>query len=106
MKLLRRRLSIEIASRLLFNLSLGDNFSGSVSSVMTVSLFPGLSGLSVPAFLGAGAATVVVCAAGSWRRRGTASLLLAGIAVSFLFSSLTLIVQYTGNYVDTFRMAR
>ena len=41
-----------------------------------------------------------------WSRGGTFSLLLAGIAVSFLFSSLTPIVQDTGNYADTFRMAR
>lgn len=97
-----------LASPDMLGVSTGAAF-GAVLSIrlgLTVSLLSGQSGLSVPAFLGAGVATIVVCAAGSWRRRSTSSLLLSGIAVSFLFSSLTLIVQYTGNYVDTFRMAR
>ena len=97
-----------LASPDMLGVSTGAAF-GAVLSIrlgLAVSFLPGQSGLSVPAFLGAGAATAVVCAVGAWRRRGTASLLLAGIAVSFLFSSLTLIVQYTGNYVDTFRIAR
>lgn len=96
-----------LASPDMLGISTGAAF-GAVLSIrlgLTFSLLPGLSSLSASAFLGAGLATAVIYAAGSWRRGGTSSLLLAGIAVSFLFSSLTLIVQYTGNYVDSFRMA-
>lgn len=73
-------------------------------SVMFLGLF---SGLSIAAFAGALAATGAIYAvAGSRRGRSEGTLLLAGIAISFLFGSLNMIVQYSGGYVDTFRMMR
>lgn len=72
------------------------------------SFFGLFSGLSVAAFAGALLATAAIYMAGSARRWGMseASLLLSGIAMSFLFGSLTMIIQYSGGYTDTFRMMR
>lgn len=72
------------------------------------SLFGLVSGLSCAAFAGALLATFAIYAAGNLRRNGMAeaTLLLAGIAMSFLFGSLNMIVQYSGGYIDTFRMMR
>lgn len=72
------------------------------------SVFGIINGLSVAAFAGALAVTFAINAAGTLRRGGMseAMLLLAGVAMSFLFGSLNMIVQYTGGYVDTFRMMR
>lgn len=72
------------------------------------SLFGVVSGLSCAAFAGALAATFAIYAAGNLRRGGMseATLLLAGVAMSFLFGSLNMIIQFTGGYVDTFRMMR
>jgi len=73
-----------------------------------VSFFGLFSGLSLAAFIGALAATAAIYAAGSAKRGGmtAATQLLAGIAISFLFSSLNMIIQYSGGYTDTFRMMR
>ena len=72
------------------------------------SLFGAVSGLSLAAFAGALAATFAIYAAGNLRRGGMseATLLLAGVAMSFLFGSLNMIIQFTGGYIDTFRMMR
>lgn len=72
------------------------------------SFFGIFSGLSAAAFAGALLATAAIYMAGSARRWGMseASLLLSGIAMSFLFGSLTMIIQYSGGYTDTFRMMR
>ncbi|NLD04662.1 MAG: iron ABC transporter permease, partial [Synergistaceae bacterium] len=72
------------------------------------SLFNTVSGLSLAAFGGALVATLAIYAAGNLRRGGMseATLLLAGVAMSFLFGSLNMIIQFTGGYVDTFRMMR
>ena len=72
------------------------------------SLFGAVSGLSLAAFSGALAATFAIYAAGNLRRGGMseATLLLAGDAMSFLFGSLNMIIQFTGGYIDTFRMMR
>ena len=72
------------------------------------SLFNVVSGLSLAAFGGALAATFAIYSAGNLRRGGVseATLLLAGVAMSFLFGSLNMIIQFTGGYVDTFRMMR
>ena len=72
------------------------------------SLFNAVSGLSLAAFGGALAATFAIYAAGNLRRGGMseATLLLAGVAMSFLFGSLNMIIQFTGGYIDTFRMMR
>ena len=72
------------------------------------SIFGTVSGLSLAAFAGALAATFAIYAAGNLRRGGMseATLLLAGVAMSFLFGSLNMIIQFTGGYIDTFRMMR
>lgn len=72
------------------------------------SLFNAVSGLSLAAFGGALAATFAIYAAGNLRRGGMseATLLLAGVAMSFLFGSLNMMIQFTGGYIDTFRMMR
>ncbi len=72
------------------------------------SIFGAISGLSLAAFAGALAATFAIYAAGNLRRGGMseATLLLAGVAMSFLFGSLNMIIQFTGGYIDTFRMMR
>jgi iron complex transport system permease protein len=72
------------------------------------SLFGAVSGLSLAAFAGALAATFAIYAAGNLRRGGMseATLLLAGVAMSFLFGSLNMIIQFTSGYIDTFRMMR
>lgn len=67
-----------------------------------------LPGLPAAAFAGALAATGAISAIGGAKRGGMseATLLLAGIAVSFLFGSLNMIIQYSGGYTDAFRMTR
>ena len=67
-----------------------------------------VSGLPIAAFLGALLATLAIYMAGSLKRGGMSegTLLLAGIAMSFLFGSMNMIVQYSGGYTDTFRMMR
>ena len=65
----------------------------------------GFAGLSLSAFAGALAATAVVY--GLTRLRGgfsAATLLLAGIAMSFFFSGLILLLQYTGGLARSFRI--
>ena len=72
------------------------------------SLFGAVSGLSLAAFAGALAATFAIYAAGNLRRGGMseATRLRAGVAMSFLYGSLNMIIQFTGGYIDTFRMMR
>ncbi|NLX84896.1 MAG: iron ABC transporter permease [Synergistaceae bacterium] len=75
---------------------------------LVFSIFNIVSGLSLAAFGGALIATFAIYAAGNLRRGGMseATLLLAGVAMSFLFGSLNMIIQFTGGYIDTFRMMR
>ncbi|MBN1294057.1 MAG: iron ABC transporter permease [Candidatus Latescibacteria bacterium] len=77
-----------------------------VKSGLIISLF-GISGQSVSAFIGALLAITMVygltCA-----RRGfsTATMLLAGVAVSFFFSSFILFIQYMSDFTNSFRILR
>ncbi len=75
---------------------------------LVVSLFGLIHGISLAAFGGAFLAIMALYLAGSLRRGGLslASLLLAGVALNFLFGSLNMIIQYSGGYTDTFRMMR
>jgi iron complex transport system permease protein len=68
----------------------------------------GISSVSLTAFLGAILSIVLVYAltAGSRQGSSTATMLLAGVAVSFFFSSLILFLQYISNFTQTFRMLR
>lgn len=72
------------------------------------SLFGIFSGMSVAAFIGALIATFAIYAAGNMHRGAMSStiLLLAGIAISYLLSSLNMMLQYSGSYIDSFRALR
>ncbi|MCX7828744.1 MAG: iron ABC transporter permease [Thermanaerothrix sp.] len=70
-------------------------------------------GLNIPlgagAFLGSALAIGLIQAAGAVTQRRNPSgegLMLAGVAASFLFGSLNMIIQYGGGYSDSFRMMR
>jgi iron complex transport system permease protein len=70
-------------------------------------LLPGLSGVTAGAMAGALIATGLVYGISRLRRDFTAaSMLLAGVAVNFFFSSLILLIQYSANFHDTFRILR
>lgn len=67
----------------------------------------GASVQSLAAFLGAGGAIAMVY--GLTRLRGgcsTATMLLAGVAVSMTFSSLILFLQYVSDFANSFRIVR
>lgn len=66
----------------------------------------GMPLVSLASFLGAIGATALVVGL-AWRRKGsTATLLLAGIAVSLSCSALILFIQYLSDSTQTFRMVR
>jgi len=67
----------------------------------------GISGISVAAFFGALGAICVVYALTRVRRGfSTATMLLAGIAVSMFFSSVILFLQYLSDFTQSFRILR
>ena len=67
----------------------------------------GFSGTALSAFGGALVAmTVVYGLSRSCRGSSTVTMLLAGVAVSFFFSSLILFLQYLSDFTRTFRMLR
>lgn len=69
-------------------------------------LFLGMPLVSLASFVGAIGATALVVGL-AWRRKGnTATLLLAGIAVSLSCSALILFLQYLSDSTQTFRMVR
>lgn len=67
----------------------------------------GFTGVTVGAMLGALLATGLVYSLTRLRRDfSTTSMLLAGVAVNALCSSLILLIQYTADFNDTFRILR
>lgn len=68
----------------------------------------GISSLSLSAFLGAIISIFLVYALTSRSRTGssTATMLLAGVAVSYFFSSIILFVQYLADFTRSYRMLR
>ncbi len=73
---------------------------------LSFSLF-GVSGLSLFAFLGAILSIGLVYGLSRMKRSfPTATMLLAGVAVSFLFSSLILFIQYISGFIHSFRIVR
>lgn len=68
----------------------------------------GISSVSLSAFGGAVATIVLVYAITARGRQGasTATMLLAGVAISFFFSSLILFLQYISDFSRSFRMLR
>ena len=66
-----------------------------------------ISGVSMAAFVGAMASIGLIYGLTRARRGfSTTTMLLAGVAVSFFFSSLILFLQYVSNPTDAFRMLR
>ncbi len=67
----------------------------------------GIPGVSISAFLGAILSIALVC---GLSRAGavfsTATMLLAGVAISFFFSSLILFTQYMSDFTQSFRILR
>lgn len=99
-----------LASPDMLGVSMGAAF-GAVSYIrlgLAFSLFGLIPGISFAAFAGALFSIMALYAAGSLSRDGLSlsSLLLAGVALNFLFGSLNLMIQYGGGYSDTFRMMR
>jgi len=77
-----------------------------VKSGMAFALL-GISGQSVFAFLGSVIAIVLVYGLTRAKRGfSTATMLLAGVAVSFFFSSLILFVQYISDFAQSYRIIR
>ncbi len=73
---------------------------------LTVS-FLGIPGLSLAAFLGAVLAiSIVYGLTRASKGFSTATMLLAGVAVSFFFSSLILFIQYMSDIINAFRIIR
>jgi iron complex transport system permease protein len=68
----------------------------------------GVSSVTLSAFLGAAAAIALVylLTAGSRQGASTATMLLAGVAVSFFFSSLILFLQYVSDFTRSYQMLR
>jgi iron complex transport system permease protein len=67
----------------------------------------GIPMVSIGAFMGAAIAMAAVSIIASTRRTsGSLTMLLAGIAVSFLFSSLLMFIQYLSNFRDSFQIVR
>ncbi|MBN2373915.1 iron ABC transporter permease [bacterium] len=67
----------------------------------------GISGLSLSAFLGAVLSILLVYALSRMKKHGsTATMLLAGVAISFFFSSLIMFIQYICDFNNSFRIMR
>lgn len=67
----------------------------------------GFSGVSLGAMGGAMLAIGIVYGLTRLKRNcTTGAMLLAGVAVNFFFSSLILLIQYTGNFYETFYILR
>ncbi|MGA1839400.1 MAG: FecCD family ABC transporter permease [bacterium] len=67
----------------------------------------GVSGLTLSAFLGAIVSILIVYGLSKARKGfSTATMLLAGVAISFFFSSLILFIQYMSDFTHSFRILR
>lgn len=67
----------------------------------------GVSGVSAGAIIGAMLSIAIVYGLTQFKRDcTTGAMLLAGVAVNFFFSSLILLLQYTADFYDTFRILR
>jgi len=92
--------------------TLGVSAGASLGTALTLRLglgamILGFSGLNLGAIAGALMAIALVYGLTRLRRScTTATMLLAGVAVNFLFSSLILLIQYSVDFYDTFRILR
>lgn len=97
-----------LATPFTLGVSSGAAFGASVymSCGITFSIL-GISGLTLAAFLGALLAILIVYALSTARRGfSTATMLLAGVAMSFFFSSLIMFIQYLCDFTHSFRILR
>ncbi len=97
-----------LATPFTLGVSSGASFGAALALQLGFSgIWFGISGASAAAFAGAMISTSLVYGL-TFLRGGfsTATLLLAGVAVSFFFSSLILFVQYTADVYNAFRMLR
>jgi len=92
--------------------TLGVSSGASLGAALAVRLglgtiFMGISAVSVGAMAGALLAITLVYGLTRLKRNcSTGAMLLAGVAVNFFFSSLILLIQYTADFHDTFRILR
>jgi len=92
--------------------TLGTSSGASLGAALYVRLgapfaLAGISGLSISAF--AGALLSISLVYGLTRARqgfSTATMLLAGVAVNFFFSSIILFIQFTSDFTNSFRILR
>jgi iron complex transport system permease protein len=77
-----------------------------VAFTLGAGVLPGLPTAALAAFLGAGAAAVVVMVLGTRRGGATPDLLLAGVAVALFCQALILFLQYLSGVTETLRMIR
>jgi iron complex transport system permease protein len=93
-----------------FTLGIASGASFGAAAVILLGLSGSLLGvpaISLGAFAGAAVSMLLVHGLASLKRTATgATLLLAGIAVSFLFSSLLMFVQYLSSLRDSFHIVR
>jgi iron complex transport system permease protein len=70
-------------------------------------LLPGIPMISIGAFIGAFIAMALVSGIAIYPNKSNSyTMLLAGVAVSFLFSSLLMIIQYASSMRDSFHIVR
>ena len=92
--------------------TLGVSAGASLGAALYISLglafsVVGVSGVSLFALAGAGLSILLVYGlARAARGVSTATLLLAGVAVSFFFSSLILFLQYISDFTQSYRIVR
>ncbi|MBM4353798.1 MAG: iron ABC transporter permease [Deltaproteobacteria bacterium] len=92
--------------------TLGVASGGSFGAALTVKLgftfsIAGLPASSLGAFLGCLLAVTLVYGVTRLKQGfSTATMLLAGVAVGFLFSSLLMFLQYMSDFAETFRIVR
>ncbi|MEW6747155.1 MAG: iron ABC transporter permease [Planctomycetota bacterium] len=92
--------------------TLGVSSGASLGAVLSIraglsATLLGASAMSIASFAGAILAITLVYGLTQFRRGfSTSSMLLAGVAVNFFFSSLILFLQYWGDFWDTFNILR
>jgi iron complex transport system permease protein len=97
-----------LATPFTLGVSSGASFGAAVGVRLGLgAAFLGLSGVTAGAMLGALLAISLVYGLTRVKKDCTAgTMLLAGVAVNFFFSSLILLIQYTSDFYDTFRILR
>lgn len=96
-----------LATPFTLGVSSGASLGAAVGIRIGTTLLAGLPAMTAGSMTGAVLAIAVVYGLTRIRRDcSTASMLLAGVAVNFFFSSLILLLQYTSDFHDTFRLLR